>query len=214
MANLPEHRQNILRKDLQANLDTLLDFVIFFERYRGVTHPPTDKDSLRLLFDYIEALYLLKRYQSFLTVCDQFIECSIEQNFSVVRGRDLFVDCLFMKAKVFLNLYQYNDATHIAENLRRINIHNKQYLNLLVRCYHRITPKYVSRFRGLFILTTLLSAIIVAIELFWIRIHVQDMVMPVESLRNVLFISGTFIWFLSETIHLFRSYYRALNHGH
>ena len=63
-------------------------------------------EYFELLLAYAEALFEIGTYHSFLTVADQAIAITIEQNIKYYHGEDVFFNILFKKAAAHYNLME------------------------------------------------------------------------------------------------------------
>jgi len=150
-------------------------------------------EYFELLLAYSEALFEIGTYHSFLTVADQAIAITIEQNIKYYHGEDVFFNILFKKAAAHYNLMEYGKAKHILKELIKMDSGNEITIRFLKKCSRQEKPAYLKSTRAISVFLFLLTAGIIAIELFLVRPFFAAYIDLIEIIRNVIFGAGWII---------------------
>ena len=147
-------------------------------------------EYFELLLAYAEALFEIGTYHSFLTVADQAIAITIEQNIKYYHGEDVFFNILFKKAAAHYNLMEYGKAKHILKELVKMDCGNELTIRFLKKCSRQEKPSYLKSTRAISVFLFLLTAGIIAVELFLVRPFFASYIDLIEIVRNVIFGAG------------------------
>ena len=147
-------------------------------------------EYFELLLAYAEALFEIGTYHSFLTVADQAIAITIEQNIKYYHGEDVFFNILFKKAAAHYNLMEYGKAKHILKELVKMDSGNELTIRFLKKCSRQEKPSYLKSTRAISVFLFLLTAGIIAVELFLVRPFFASYIDLIEIVRNVIFGAG------------------------
>ena len=171
-----------------------------------------EQEILRLDFDeyytmlvqYSMALFETGAYSNYTKVAPVIIEATIQYNIRVHRGRAIFEEILFRKAAAHYHLLEYKKAEHILRELIKMDSPNNLYSRFLKKCLYRKKPKFVKDTRAISVFIFLLSSLVIAFEILFVRNFLKTHTAQVELLRNVLFVSGWLILIGGEVIHYWR----------
>ena len=180
-----EHLQLVRYYETHENQIKQLDFSEFFE----------------VLITYTEALFEVGAYQNHTSMVDVAIEISIENNIKIFNKKDIYYELLFKKAASCFNLMRYNEAEHILRELIKINPQNEFSIRFLNKCLLQKKPKFIRNGRAISILLFLLAALIIVIEIIFIRPLFEMHTASVEMARNITFSCGLFILVSGEIVH-------------
>lgn len=164
-----------------------LSIVRFYESYEADIPNLNFTEYFELLISYSDALFEIGAYQSHLQVADSAIQISILNNIKFYNGQDIYTELLFKKAASYFNLMRYNEAEHILRELVKITPYNETIHRFLKKCLLRKQPNYLKNARGLAILALLATALIIAIELLFVRTLLNDYTYIFEVIRNTTF---------------------------
>ena len=157
-------------------------------------------DYARVMNAYAEALFELGKFAAHIEVADELIEMAIIHDVRYIGAKDLYEETLFQKAASLYNLEKLEEAIYILRELLRINPNHDSAGPFLINCYMRERAPTLQITRKLSIIIILLSACIIAFELFVVRTRYPEMTSGVELTRNMLFLFGTGILIVGELI--------------
>ena len=169
------------------------NIVRFFESRTDEIMHLEFNEYFELLLAYAEALFEIGTYHSFLTVADQAIQITIEQNIKYYHGEDVFFNILFKKAAAHYNLMEYGKAKHILKELIKMDSGNELTIRFLKKCSRQEKPSSLKSTRAISVFLFLLTAGIIAIELCLVRPFFSYYIDLIEIIRNVVFGAGWII---------------------
>ncbi len=175
--------------------------VRYYETYEDQIRQLDFSEYFELLIAYTDALFEVGAYQNHVLMADQAIEMSIANNIRFYNKKDIFYELLFKKAASCFNLMQYKEAEHILRELIKIDPYNEMSIRFLKKCLIRKKPKHFLNIRAVCILLFLLSALIISVELIFIRPLYEMYSAEVETARNATFLSGILILSGGELLH-------------
>lgn len=165
-----------------------LSIVRFYESYEADIPQLNFSEYFELLISYSDSLFEIGAYQSHVRVVDKAIQASILNNIKFYNGQDIYTELLFKKASSCYNLMDYTQAEHILRELIKITPYNEMAHRFLRKCLQRKQPEYLKNAKGLAILLLLLTALIIAVELLFIRTLLNDYTSIFEMVRNTTFV--------------------------
>jgi tetratricopeptide (TPR) repeat protein len=184
--------------------------------YRDVIHfVEAREDELRRLdFDeyfevfhtYANALFEVGYYRQYLLVADELIEAVIQHNIRYYRQEDVYRKLLFRKAASLYNTAAYEAAASILSALIRMDRQDKDAARFLEKCYRTMYFSRLQLFRATGILLLLLSALVISVEVLFIRPFYTVYVNQVELLRIGMFLSSCGIMLTGEVWHRYWAY--------
>lgn len=158
-------------------------------------------EYLELFVSYVNSLFEIGEHEKFLQNVDEAIEISITRNINLFRGEDLYHKLLFRKAACLYNLMRYKEAKYILNELVKIQPWNDQSIMFLKKCNRARKPRYVLDTRAAGILIFIITAIIIAVEIFFIRQYHQEHISVVIASRNALFLLGVVLLIAGQAVH-------------
>jgi len=194
----------VYREFMEIETNEYRTIVKFFEEYEQDIYQLKFEEYFDLISTYADALFEIGAYQDHLKNIDEIIEIIVDRNIKFYKGKDVFFDTIFKKAASHYNLHQYEKAEHILKELIKIDPTDKLTIRFLKKCIRHKYPPYLKNTRGLSVLTFLITAVIISIELIYIRSLYPIYEDQAELLRNGLFIIGWIILLSGEAIHYFR----------
>lgn len=173
----------------------------FYERHLNAIENLEESERFDLLVIYTDALFQTNKYQSFISAADQAIELSVYFNIKLHRGVDVFHELLFKKAAAHYHLHQYDKTEYVLRELIKINPHDKLSVLFLRKCLRRIKPTYLMNARAISIFLFLLTAVIIFVEILFIRPIYSNFVDIVEASRICTFLLGILFLAGSDLFH-------------
>lgn len=183
--------------------------------YRKVVHfyERHEKEILQLEFDeyfellvaYTQALFETETHQKHLLMADVVIEIAFAENITHLGGQEIFKHTLFQKSVSYYHLLDYKKAIHVLSELIKIDPDYQDATFFMARCLRKSRSKFVRNTRAVAIFAFLATALIICIEVLFIRNFATDWVSFVEWTRNITFGFGLFILISGELIHWLRA---------
>lgn len=177
------------------------DMVRFYEEREDDIKGLEFQEFFELLFAYVDALFEIGSYRKHLLLVDYVIECSIDNNIKYLEGKDVFYHLLFRKAASLYNTLSYNKADYILRELIRINPEKEEVSQFLKKCLRKMNPAIIRHSRATSILLFFLAAIIICVEVLFIRPFMAEFITPVELSRNLIFGLGCFVLLFGSLVH-------------
>ncbi len=202
MPNLTSTYYSKIYKEFKA-IDAAehLSIVRFYESYESDIPQLNFSEYFELLISYSSALFEIGAYQSHVKIVDTAIQLSIINNIKFYNGQDIYTDLLFKKAASCYHLMDYDQAEHILRELVKIMPYNDMVQRFLKKCLLRKRPEYLKNARGLAILMLLVTALLIVIELLFVRTLMKDYTAFFEIIRNTTFGLSILLIFGSELMH-------------
>lgn len=153
-----------------------------------------------LMVLYGEALFETSEYARQAKLADHILEMSIERNIVMHREQDVYFETLFKKAASLHNLERIDQAVHILKELLKINPDHESTKLFLINCIIRQKKSTVRPYRNISLGSLLLSALVIAFELIFVRPLWPTWLSVVELIRNGLFIGGVILLITGEVM--------------
>lgn len=154
---------------------------------------------------YGEALFETGEYARQAKLADHILEMSIERNIVMHREQDVYFETLFKKAASLHNLDKIDQAVHILKELIKINPDHESTKLFLINCIIRQKKPTVRPYRNISLLLLLSSAIVIAVELIFVRRLWPSWTVIVEMIRNGLFLGGVILLITGEVMVRYRA---------
>ena len=179
--------------------------VHFYERHEKEILQLEFEEYFELLVAYTQALFEIEAHQKHLLMADIVIEIAFAENITMLGGQEIFKHTLFQKAVSYYHLLDYKKAIHVLSELIKINPNYEDATFFMARCLRKKRLKFVRNTRAVAIFLFLATALIISIEVLFVRNFSPDWVSLVESTRNVAFVLGFFILIGGELVHWLRA---------
>jgi tetratricopeptide (TPR) repeat protein len=154
---------------------------------------------------YGEALFEAGEYARQTKLADHIVEMSIERNIILHREQDVYFETLFKKAASLHNLDKVDQAVHILKELIKINPDHESSKLFLINCFIHQKKPSVRPYRNVSLLLLLISALVIAVELIFVRRLWPSWTAIVEMVRNGLFIGGVILLIAGEVMVRYRA---------
>ncbi|MFT7452434.1 MAG: tetratricopeptide (TPR) repeat protein, partial [Patescibacteria group bacterium] len=184
--------------------------VHFYEEYESDIQLLTVEEYFEMSAAYIAALFEVGAYTSYLASCDDVIESVIYFNINKFEGENIYYKLLFRKAVALYHLMEYEQSEKILRELIRMNPKEEEVVSFFERCLRAQPPKAVCKARIVSVLFFVVTACVIATEIFIISKFFPEYSRQTELLRNGIFVTG---WTILASSGLYLRYmtYRKTN---
>lgn len=172
--------------------------VRFFETHEEDINKLTFEEYFELLMIYTGSLFEVGAYSNYIDTCDLAIESTIYFNVKMFRGENIYQKLLFRKAASHYHLMQYDEAEHILQELVKIDPSNKLAIRFLKKCKVSRIPKIVQRTRAISIALFFIAAIVIGVELLYVKSLLLESLEYVKLSRNIIFVMGMIMLVVGE----------------
>jgi len=163
------------------------------------------EEYFELQVAYLNALFEIGAYNKYLELVEKSIEATILHNIKYHKGEDIFQKLLFKKAASYYNLMQFKRAEYVLCELINMNPHDEAVIILLKKTLRKNNLNLVKRTRAVSICLFLLSALVICVELIFVRSFFDEYTSRVELFRNGLFALGCLILVSGDLINYWRA---------
>jgi tetratricopeptide (TPR) repeat protein len=206
----PTYRKRIYYKfkNIDANEHRLM--IRFYQEHEKVIFQLEDEQYFELLVCYLRALFEVGSYDTFLKSVDEAIEFSLQFEFCEFEDRDVFQYLLFRKAAAHYHMMEYGKAVSILEQLVQINPEERLFARFLRKCMRRQHPTIIEHSRAFSVFLFLAAAIMIAVEILFVRNFYPDLAPSLEFSRNLIFGLGLLTLFLGDGLLRLKVYRKVL----
>jgi len=192
----PKYYVQVYRSFRSIDPQAFREIVRFYEKEeKAILGLPFDA-FFEMLVAYVDALFEIGAYRKHLLMVDSVIELSIENNITEYRAEDLFQKMLFRKAASHFNIQQFDQAEHILRELLKISPHQDNIASFYQKCRLKARPNLLNSARAGSVFFFLLAALIISIEVLFVRPWYQIYIDLIERVRNTSFLLGCSILIL------------------
>ncbi len=186
----PTYQPKVYREFQAIEPSAYRQIIRFYEDHEEDIKRLDFDEFFELLIAYVGALFETGAYRKYLLMVDAAIECTIEQNVLTYQGKDLYFSLLFRKAASLYNLMEYDRSDYILRELVKMNPDEADTVRFLKKCLRKKQPGYIHQIRAGAILFFLVSALVVSLEVLFVRPFYAAQAEAVEMVRNGLFLGG------------------------
>jgi tetratricopeptide (TPR) repeat protein len=181
------------------------NMIHFYEKQESEIRALDFDENFELLTCYVNALFEVGYYRKHLLIVDVVIETAISNNIDFYKGEDIFLKMLFRKAASLYNLLEYEKSEYILREIIRINPWDKDAIQFLKKCKRRQQPRYLQYARATSIFLFLTAAVIIALEVLFVRTFYRQLVLEIEQARFVIFGIGGVLLIGADLFHRLRT---------
>ena len=163
------------------------DIIRFYEDREEAIRKLDFYEYFEAFVSYVNALFQVGAYQSHLLMVDVLIETVIEENIRIYKGKDLFKDALFKKAASYFNIHEFHQSEQLLQQYIRIYPNDEQGILFLKKCLRKQRPTYLNNAHAITIFVLLLTALVIAIEVLFVRPFYNMHTSLIEQTRNSMF---------------------------
>ncbi len=193
-------------KFLGIGLKKYRKVILFYEEHEIQIMALHFDEYFELFISYINALFEVGEHQKFLLNVDEGIELSIARPVHLYRGEDLYHKLLFRKAACLYHQMRYAEARYILEELIKIQPWNDHTIMFLKKCNRAKKPRYVMDCIAAGVFIFIITAIIIAIEVFFIRQYFDEHTSMISAARNAMFLLGVVVLASGQSIHFWKTH--------
>ncbi|MEL6925914.1 MAG: hypothetical protein AAFO94_17865 [Bacteroidota bacterium] len=162
------------------------------------------EEYFELQVAYLNALFEIGAYRKYLDLVEKSIEATILHNIKYHKGEDIFQKLLFKKAASFYHLMEYKRSEHVLRELVKMNPHDEAVILLLKKTLRKSKVNLVKRTRAVSIFLFLLTAVVICVELLFVRNFIAQYTPQAELLRNGIFALGCLILMSGDLINYWK----------
>lgn len=187
MPHLSTYHSQIYCDFREIEASAYRQIVRFYEKNEDAIKQLDFEEGFDLLVAYVNALFDIGAYYKHLIMVDVVIEISILKNIKKFNGGDVFYKMLFKKAASLYNTLEYDKADYILRELIKINPFDKDTVLFLKKCLRKKESRLIVKTRELSIFLFLLAALLISVEILFVRPFYKAHIGMVELSRTVIF---------------------------
>ena len=175
--------------------------VHFYERYEKSILQLDFTEYFEMVVAYTSALFMIEAHRKHLMMADVVIETSIAHNITHINKEEIFLSTLREKANSHFCLQEFSQAEHTLRELIKMETNDPLSIQMLQRVYRDNRPVYIRYARAFAVVTFLISALGVAVEVLFVRHFFPEWATVVEGFRNAIFSLGVCALIVPELYH-------------
>ena len=173
----------------------------FYELHEAEILRAEFEEYFEMLVAYTEALFETGAYRKHLLMADVAIGESMSQELELAYGKAVFTRMLFRKAASHYNLGEYAQAESLTGQLMRIDPNHEEAPRFFIKCRYHQRPGWLHHLRATVIFLFLLAALVICIEVLFVRPFYGMHVHLVETSRNTILVMGLLLLIGGEGLH-------------
>lgn len=203
------YHSKIYRDFREIGADNYRKLIHFYEQREEAIRALDFEEYFELLMAYTDALFEVGFYQKYLLMVDVAIELVIMHDVKDRSGEDLYLRLLFRKAAAHFRCLQYDKCDYVLRELLRIDPHHGDAALFLRKCLRHKNPALLRHAKAAAIFCFLLSALVICIEVLFVRPFYDVHTDLVEMSRNSIFGLGCALLFGGLLLHRLQAEYEA-----
>jgi hypothetical protein len=207
----PKYFVQVYRSFREIDPVSYREIVRFYEKEEQTILKLNFDEFFEILVAYVDALFEIGAYRKHLVMVDSVIELSIDHNVRIYKQEDLFYKMLFRKAASLYNTHRFKEAEHILGELLKMDADNAHTARFYRKCRFKARPGLLNTARAVSVFFFLLSALIISIEVLFVRPWYAIHVDLVEQTRNSIFVLGCLGLLLGFGLNLYLSHRDLIN---
>lgn len=209
MSFLPAYRLRLYRNFKALESNDFQGIIRFYEQFEEGIQSLDFEEYFDCTLAYTNALFQTGNHGKHIVMCDHLLEVIIMQNIESWGGEDLYAKTLFLKAASLFHLHEYPKAEHVLRELVKIHPTDRMPCRFLEKCLLRQRPAWLMKTRAATVGIVLLTAVVIAVEIFIVTPFFSSLVSTFQVMHNVLLGLGVFVFVAGEICHALRSHYSA-----
>jgi len=189
----PTYYTKVYRQFKAIDPTAYRELIRFYEKEEDKIVRLEFDEFFELLVAYVDALFEIGAYRKHLLLVDVVIEKSITNNVTAYRGEDIFRKMLFRKAASFYNIHEYIKSAYILTELLKIDPKDPAYGLLYRKCRLKARPSLLNHARATGVFLFLMTALIIALEVLFVRPWYEMHTELVMGVRNTTFLLGCLV---------------------
>ena len=195
------YHSKIYRDFREIGISEYRAVIRFYEENESEIRHLDFKEYFELLVAYTNALFEIGSYQKHLLMVDTVLETTIQNNISTYKGENIFNGMLFKKAASHYNVLDYDKADYILRELIKIEPGDEDSAMFLKKCLRKKQPAFIKNTRATSIFLFLLTALVICIEVLFVRPFYDMHAKLVETSRMSIFFMGFLILVGGDLYH-------------
>lgn len=205
----PTYHSKLYRDFRSIDAAAWRDIIHFFERRETDIRALDFDEYFELLYTYVNSLFEVGAYQKHLVMVDEVIEAAICHNIHMYKQEDIFKKSLFRKAASLYNTSDYSLAEHILRELVRMDPDYRDAISFLKKCLRSMHFRSLQVFRAIGIFLFLTAAVVISIEVLFVRPFYARFAGWAEAVRILLFVAGIGSLAMGELWHRWLAHRKA-----
>lgn len=190
--------------------ESYISLVHYFEENYGEIQTLPIREYIQVLDQYLCALFQLGDYAQFVYKCEEFLILSIRHNVVWIKGRNAYRNILLKKAASHFHLQKTDEANKVLDELLKMDPGNPTYRLLKSKCISREKGNIKKTTRAIFVLGVMITTLLIAMELFFIRPFLPDLKFQFSLGRNIFFFASLLVLLAGELTQLLLNKYRLM----
>ncbi|MBK8193111.1 MAG: hypothetical protein IPK76_07850 [Lewinellaceae bacterium] len=201
---LPANRLRLYRNFKALDGNDHNGIIRYYEQFEDGISSLDFEEYFDCTLVYTNALFQSGHHGRNVVMCDHLLELIIMQNIETWGGEDLYATILFQKAASLYNLDEYARSEHVLRELIKIYPNQPLFRRFLEKCLLRRKPSWLSKTRAATVALVLLSAIVIALEIFVVKPFFEEWYRAAQITHNVMLVSGIAVFASGEMLHALR----------
>lgn len=193
-AEQPRHYSPIFREIWSINPKDFQKIIREYEYNEQAIGQLDPYEHFELTVLYVDALFATGAYRHHLLMVDLVISTSIDRNIQYLHGEDVYERMLSRKATSAFRTFDFATCDHICRELMRLYPENDLHSRLLRRAVFNQQRKRLQFGRGAAIFCFLLTALIIVLDLLFVKNFYPMAHQTFVWLRNGVFLAGIFLF--------------------
>ncbi|MBK7937715.1 MAG: hypothetical protein IPJ82_11760 [Lewinellaceae bacterium] len=206
---LPAHRLRLYRNFKALEVSDFHGIIRFYEQFEDGIRALDFEEYFDCTEAYTNALFQTGNHGKHVVMCDHLLEIIIMQNVETWGGEDLYAKTLFLKAASLYQMHEYPKAEHVLRELVKIYPADRLPCRFLEKCLLRQKPAWLMKTRAATVVIVLLTAAVIAGEIFIVQPFWPSRVKPVMVMHNVLLGLGILVFVAGVLFHALRCRHAA-----
>lgn len=195
-----ENEQFLLQRFREIDPQEHRNIVAYYEENQDSIHLLPYLEQLRIHRSYITAIFELSDHSKYLSCCTDYIEKLFTGPTHKDSWREDLCDCLYKKAVSEYQCGQLDSAEKTVDELLKLDPDHKGLHQLIVKIRLSRRIDILQGISAITIFTTIFAAVVIAVELFYIRPFASSLIIPAEWLRISLFSFSVVHFFVAHLI--------------
>ncbi len=182
--------------------------VRFYERHEKSILVLEFEEYFEMMVTYTQCLFEISEYRKHLLMSDVVLKTSILEDITHIRDIEIYQSTLFQKAASHYNLRELTKAHHVLCELLKMTPDDSFCVQFLGRVMRADKPAYINYMRAVSIFLFLMAALIIGIQVLFIKPFYALFDPIVEISRNTIFVLGITVLVGSELFHRWQVHHR------
>ena len=201
---LPANRLRLYRNFKALDSNDFHGIVRYFEQHEDGIRALDFDECFECTLAYTNALYETGQHGKHLVMCNHVLEIIIMQNIESRGGEYLYERMLHRKAASHYQLHEFEQAGHVWHELIKNDPADRLARRFLEKCLLQQKPGWLMKTRAAGVALSLLSAMVIAVELLIVKSFFEDCLFAFQIGHNVLLGAGVGSFAFGESWYAFQ----------